>query len=83
LRCGRCGPRSACRHRTSIARRGIEGDGAGKIIQPEIETGAGFEKLADFVIGFVAAEDGIDFDENKLGDTQANGTANFPGDELG
>jgi hypothetical protein len=38
--------------------------------------------MADFGVRLIAAEGGIDLDEDKFGDAQAEGAADFSGDEL-
>ena len=43
-----------------VARGGIEHGGAGEIVEGEVEAGAGFQELADFGVGLVAGEGGID-----------------------
>ena len=62
-----------------VAGGGIEHDGAGKIVEGEVEAGARVEQGADLGVGLVAAEGGIDFDEDEFGNFEAEGAADFAG----
>ena len=66
-----------------VARGGVEHGGAGEVVESEVEAGARFEKLANFVVGIVAAEGWVDLDEDDLGNAEAKGTADFASEEFG
>ena len=63
-------------------RRGVEHDGAGKVIEGKVQAYTGLQQLANLIIRFVAAECGIDFDKYNLGHAQAEGAANLAGNQL-
>ena len=62
---------------------GVEHDGAGKVVHGEVQAVALQEKFADFGIGFIAAEGAVEFHEREVRNAQAEGAADFTGDQFG
>ena len=65
-----------------VRSRGIEHDGAGKIIEREVQAWACLEQLANFVIGLIAPQRRIDFREDNLRHTQSKRAPDLAGDQL-
>ena len=68
--------------RRGIARGGVEHRRAGEVVESDIKAGAGFEQVADFGIGLIAAEGRVDFCEHQIGHAQAEDAADFAGDDF-
>jgi hypothetical protein len=63
--------------RGDIASGSVEHKGAGEIVEGEIQAAALTEKMADFGVGLVTAEGGIDFGEDKFRNGEAEKAADF------
>ncbi len=68
--------------RGAIARGRVEHGRSGKVVEAEVQAGAGLEQLPDLVVGLVAAKGGVDFDQYNLRHAQIEGAPDFPGDHL-
>ncbi len=66
-----------------VARGGIEHAGAGKEVHADVPADAAFEQIADLGVGLVAAELGVDFDEDELGDGERESVGETTADEFG
>ncbi len=65
-----------------ISRCEVEHRGARKIVEREVQADARTKKVADFFIGLVPSEGGIDLDQDKFGDIQTQSASDFAGNQL-
>src|SRR5690606_12598519 len=61
----------------------IEGNGAGQIVEPQIQAAARADEILDFGIGLCASQLGVELDEDNLGYAKSEGARDPSRDELG
>ena len=66
-----------------VACGGIEHAGAGKEVHADVPADAAFEQIADLGVGLVAAELGVDFEEDQIGDGELERAGDATRDEFG
>jgi hypothetical protein len=65
-----------------IARGRVEHHGAGQEVHAQVDAHAGVQQGADFGVGLVASQRGIDFDEHQLGHIESEGASDTTGDDF-
>ena len=62
---------------------GVEGQGAGQEVEPEVEAAAALDEVLQLLVGFGVAEAAVDVDRDELGHRQPERPADLAGEPLG
>ena len=61
---------------------GIERQGAGQEVEPEVEAATAMDEILELLVGFRIAEAAVDLDRDDLGDGQPEGATDLAGEPL-